>query len=51
MTKILSFLGLCLLLSACQSLTYQEQRQLSELQYKGISVDRPLGDWENLPAR
>lgn len=46
MTKILSFLGLCLLLSACQSLTYQEQRQLSELQYKGISVDRPLGDWE-----
>lgn len=34
------------MLSACQSLAYQEQRQLSELQYKGISVDRPFGDRE-----
>ena len=46
MTKILSFLGLCLLLSACQSLTYHEQRELRALEYKGVTVDTPVGEWD-----
>ena len=36
----------CMLLAACQSLTYQEQRQLTELRYKGVTIDTPVGDWE-----
>lgn len=35
MTKFFSLAAVCMLLAACQSLTYQEQRQLTELRYKG----------------
>ena len=46
MTKIFSLAAFCILLAACQSLTYQEQRQLTELRYKGVTIDTPAGDWE-----
>lgn len=46
MNKIQFILTASLILSGCQSLTYQEQQQLSELKYKGISVEHPAGAWE-----
>lgn len=32
--------------TACTSLTFQEQQQLTQLQYQGITVDRAPGGWE-----
>lgn len=33
-------------ISGCTSLTFQEQQQLTELQYQGITVDRAPGGWD-----
>lgn len=32
--------------TACTSLSFQEQQQLSQLQYQGITVDRAPGGWQ-----
>lgn len=35
-----------LVLSACTTLTRQEQNQLKELQAQGVTIDRPVGNYE-----
>ena len=32
--------------AGCVSLTYQEQQELAQLQYQGITVDRASGGWQ-----
>lgn len=34
------------LLIGCTSLTFQEQQELADLQYRGITVDRAPGGWQ-----
>lgn len=47
MRKILSllFVGI-MLLPACTTLTHQEKNTLRSLKSEGITVDKPLGNWE-----
>ena len=44
-TLSLSLLSVALL-SGCTSLTYHEQQEITRLQYQGINIDRPQGQWE-----
>ncbi len=43
---ILALIITSTLLLACTSLTFHEQQELSELQYKGISIDRGPRGWQ-----
>lgn len=40
------FLAASLLLASCTSLTHQERNTLRSLQAQGITVDKPVGNWE-----
>ena len=42
----LSAIALSIMLSGCTSLTYHEQQELTRLQYQGVTIDRPSGEWE-----
>lgn len=44
-TLSLSLLS-AIILSGCTNLTYHEQQELTRLQYQGVSIDRPTGQWE-----
>lgn len=44
-TLSLSLLS-ALILSGCTNLTYHEQQELTRLQYQGVNIDRPSGEWE-----
>ena len=46
MKKIVLFSLLIFCLSACTSLSYSERTTLRSLESKGISVDKPKGNWE-----
>ncbi len=35
-----------IILAGCTNLTYHEQQEITRLQYQGISIDRPSGQWE-----
>lgn len=52
MKKYILTASMAILLSACTSITYHEQNTLRGLQSHGISVDKPVGEWErpNSPA-
>lgn len=39
-------LAASLLLASCTSLTHQERNTLRSLQAQGITVDKPVGNWE-----
>lgn len=40
------FLAASLLLASCTSLTHQERNTLRSLQAQGITVNKPVGNWE-----
>jgi len=42
----LLILAICIMVMGCQSLTFHEQKQLKRLEYKGVTIDRPVGDWD-----
>lgn len=47
MNKTLSISLLsAIILSGCTNLTYHEQQELTRLQYQGVNIDRPSGEWE-----
>lgn len=46
MKKNILFLALILMLSACTSLTYSERNTIRSLKSKGITIDKPRGNWE-----
>ena len=46
MKKILLFVICTVMLSGCTSLTRQEHMQLRELQAQGVTVDKPVGNFE-----
>ena len=46
MKKIVLYTALILTLSACTSLSYSERNTIRSLESKGISVDKPKGNWE-----
>ena len=46
MKKIVLFSLLIFYLSACTSLSYSERTTLRSLESKGISVDKPKGNWK-----
>ena len=46
MKKIILFIICIIVLSGCTSLTRHEQNQLRELQAQGVTVDRPVGNYE-----
>ena len=45
MKKIIFAISLCVLLSACSSLSRQEELQIRQLKSKGITVDKPIGHY------
>ena len=46
MKKVFVITLYTLLLCSCNTLTHQEQNTIRSLKIKGISVDKPVGDWE-----
>ena len=46
MKKPTLFTALTLSLSACTSLNYSERNTIRSLEGKGITIDKPKGDWE-----
>ena len=47
MNKTLSLsLASIIFLSSCTSLTFHEQQEITRLQYQGVNIDRPSGQWE-----
>ena len=40
------FLAASLLLASCTSLTHQKRNTLRSLQAQGITVNKPVGNWE-----
>lgn len=46
MKKLVLFAALILTLSACTSLSYNERNTIRSLKSKGITVDKPRGNWE-----
>lgn len=52
MKKYILTASIAILLSACTSITYHEENTLRGLRSHGITVDKPIGEWErpNSPA-
>lgn len=46
MNKLLPIMFAATILSNCTSLTYGEKARLQELRAEGITVDRPMSNWE-----
>lgn len=46
MKNILTTIALSAMLISCTTLTHQERNTLRSLQAEGITVDKPLGNWE-----
>lgn len=46
MKKVVLFVFCTLMLSSCTTLTRQEHMQLRELQAQGVTVDKPVGNFE-----
>ena len=46
MKKFFSIIGAIIVISSCTTLTRQEQNTLRSLKSQGITVDKPIGDWE-----
>lgn len=46
MSKFVLSMAVVCVICGCVSLTFQEQQELAQLQYRGITVDRASGGWQ-----
>ncbi|MCM1324431.1 MAG: hypothetical protein NC218_09910 [Acetobacter sp.] len=46
MKKLILMLALCITISGCTSLSMTERNTIQSLKSKGITVDKPAGNWE-----